>query len=97
MNRARDILYINYEYKNKTSYVKPEDFEDYYTNLKKMETALSYHIFVPKNDSNLSKLNNALDIEKINTSAISVVYWIIGLIIIIGIGLIIFTLIKYKK
>jgi len=90
MNPSQDILYLNYEYKNKNSYVKPEDFEDYYSKIKEVEQIISYYIFIPKSGAKSLRFDQPLFTDKITSSLTTIFYWIFGIICLIVIGLIIF-------
>jgi hypothetical protein len=91
MNTAQDILYINYEYKNKTSYVKPEDFEEYYTKIKEVEQILGYYIYIPKSEANSGNFDTPLFSNNFTSSITTILYWVIGLMSLIVIGLVIFV------
>jgi hypothetical protein len=88
LNGTKDILYLNYEYKNKDEYVNPSDFEEYYRDIKQIEGAIVYYIYIPKT---LAKLNN-IDKSLVGNFAIKVIFWIF--LILVAAGIIIFFAIK---
>lgn len=97
MNRARNILYLDYEYKNKNSYVKPEDFEEYYTKVKEVEQNIAYYIYIPKSEAKKRSFSKPIDTVKITSTIVTAVYWIIGIASVIVIGLVIFVIQNNKN
>lgn len=93
MNPSQNILYLNYEYQNKNSFVNPEDFKDYYTKIKEMEKVIGYYIYTPKNpfDSFLDKDNTS------SSSVLKSILWVIGFIVLLGAGVVIFFVITRTK
>ncbi|MBC2845112.1 DUF3857 domain-containing transglutaminase family protein [Winogradskyella flava] len=97
MSTARDILYLDYEYKNKHSHVAPKDFEDYYNKVKEVEQILSYYIYIPKSEASNRRLNEAFDTDKIVSNLSTIFYWIFGIVLIIAIGLVVFVVQSNKN
>lgn len=98
MNSSRDILYLDYEYENKSSYVKPEDFKDYYTKSKEVEQILSYYIYIPKSEAGKKRFDTSdFDFDEVASSVANIIYWIYGIAIIVIIGLITFVIRNNKK
>ena len=60
--RATNELNLMSYYKNQSSYVKPENFKQYYKDIKDLENRISYYISVPKSyaasDSNIRQKNS---------------------------------------
>ncbi|TBN06721.1 DUF3857 domain-containing protein [Hyunsoonleella flava] len=97
MNPSKDILYLNYEYQNKTSYVKPEDFEDYYTKIKEVEQIMAYYIYIPKSEANSGNFSTPILSENVASSITAILYWIIGAMAVVVIGLVIFVVKSNKN
>ena len=57
---SKELVLMSY-YKNQSSYVKPENFERYYNDIKKLENRIAYYIYTPKSfaasDSNIKEKN----------------------------------------
>jgi len=90
-SRSKDILYLNYEYHNKHSFVAPEDYDEYYTKVKEAEQSLAYYVYIPKRAANrvgprtgTSPLSLA---KTIVTNLKSIIYWVFGIVFLIIIGL----------
>ena len=66
-NKRKDIVYFNYEYENKSSYVPVEDFDTFFDDYKKVENIMSYYLYIPKSSAKLSNLFNTND--KSNSSS----------------------------
>ncbi len=88
MNSTKDILYLDYEYKNKTGYVNTSDYDEYYRDIKKIEGAIAYYIYIPKTMAALNNLDNSL----IGSYAIKLILVIFG--ILVAAGIVIFFAIK---
>ncbi|WP_299274478.1 DUF3857 domain-containing transglutaminase family protein [uncultured Psychroserpens sp.] len=97
MNRARDIMYLNYEYRNKAGFVKPEDFEDYYTKIKEVEQIIAYYVYIPKSESKSRSFEKSFDTEKITSNLATLFFWIAGIVSIVVIGLIIYVVRSNKN
>ncbi len=97
MNPAQDILYVNYEYQNKSSYVAPEDFEEYYTKIKEAEQILAYYIYIPKSEAEAGRFDEPLFSDNIASSLTTALYWIIGIMAAVVIGLVVFVVRSNKK
>lgn len=97
MNPSKDILYLNYEYKNKASYVKLEDFKDYYTKAKDMEQIIGYYIYIPKSASTGRAFNKPLLTESMSSTLSTIVYGVLGIVGLIVLGLVIFVIRSNKK
>nr|WP_321234986.1 DUF3857 domain-containing transglutaminase family protein [uncultured Psychroserpens sp.] len=97
MNPGKDILYLNYEYQNKNSFVKPEDFEEYYTKIKKLEQTTAYYVYIPKSEAKSLSFDKTFDTEKIASSVTTLFYWIAGFIVVIVLGLVIFIIQSNKN
>lgn len=91
MNSSRNILYLNYEYQNKHSFVSPEDFEDYYTKIKEVEQIIAYYIYIPKNQTDNLSFAKTFDSDKFISRVTSIVVFIIGIMAAIAIGLVIYV------
>lgn len=96
-NSKQDILYINYEYKNKSSYVKPQDFQDYYSKIKEVEQIISYYIYIPKSEAKSGDFSSTKFNNSIASSVVTIFYWIIGIMAVIVIGLVIFVIRNNKN
>ena len=102
-NRKKDILYLKYEYKNKTQFVSPDDFDTFYEDCKEIENNFSYYIFIPKSYSSLykskkPKINNGsnkISNDSNNSSNISIGF--IAIILLGILGLIIYIIINNRK
>ncbi|WP_406683715.1 DUF3857 domain-containing transglutaminase family protein [Seonamhaeicola sp. MEBiC1930] len=97
MNPSNDILYVNYEYENKTSYVKPEDFEDYFDKIKEAEQILSYYIYIPKSEADSGDFDSPIISANIASSMATIFYWVIGILSAIVIGLVVFVIRSNKN
>ena len=57
---SKELVLMSY-YKNQSSYVKPENFEQYYNDIKDLESRIAYYIYIPKSyadsNSNIGKSN----------------------------------------
>ncbi|GAB1855643.1 hypothetical protein MHTCC0001_04770 [Flavobacteriaceae bacterium MHTCC 0001] len=92
MNSSRNILYINYEYQNKGSYVKPEDFGEYYKKIKEAEQIMSYYIYVPKDNAGNNNFSfSDLDEDTVSNIA-TLFYWIFGIAGVIIVGLVAYAI-----
>ncbi|MEM6517038.1 MAG: DUF3857 domain-containing transglutaminase family protein [Bacteroidota bacterium] len=91
MNSRNDILYINYEYENKTSFVRPEDFEDYYNKCKELEQKIAYYIYIPKTGNLSTNASKPFDAEEVASSFVTFLYWILGIALVIVLGLVIYA------
>ena len=96
MNSAQNILYLNYEYQNKNSYVKPEDFNEYYTKIKEVEQIMAYFIYIPKDDAKALNMENFFNNDTIS-SLKAVFYWGVGIALAVIIGLVIFVNRSHKN
>lgn len=92
MNTSGNILYLNYEYQNKTSFVEPEDFEDYYNKIKEVEKIIAYYVYIPKSEANSGSFDTSFDSEAFASTFTVVFFWIIGVIVVIGIGLVVYVI-----
>ena len=97
MNPSKDILYLNYEYENKSGFVTSEDFKEYYTKIKEVEQIISYYIYIPKSEAKSLRFDKPIFTDGMAKSATSLFYWVIGIIAVIGIGLIIFVVQSNKN
>ena len=97
MNSSRDILYVNYEYKNKSSYVKPEDFEEYYSKIKELEQSIAYHIYIPKSEAGNSRSNGLVSNEDFVSTISKLFYWAIGIASFVIVGLVVFVIRNNKN
>jgi ATP-dependent Zn protease len=97
MSSARDILYLDYTYQNKTSYVKPEDFDDFYSKIKEVEQKLAYYIYIPKSEVNSKLFTNTFDTDSMTSSLATIFYWIFAIVLVIGIGLFVFVVQSKKR
>ncbi|WP_203258299.1 DUF3857 domain-containing transglutaminase family protein [Hyunsoonleella ulvae] len=97
MNPSRDILYINYEYKNKSSYVKPEDFEEYYNKIKEVEQIIAYYIFIPKSEASNKSFDMSVFDDTMASNVANIFYWIIGIMATVVVGLVVFVIRSNKK
>ena len=96
MNPSKDILYLNYDYKNHKSFVMPADFEEYYAKTKEVEQALAYYIYIPKSEAKGKHFESPLTTKNASSFA-SLFLWMIGLVILIGIGLVIYVVRSHRK
>lgn len=96
-NSGQDILYINYEYKNKSNYVNPEDFDDYYAKIKEVEQIISYYIYIPKSEAKSGNFDTAGLNHNLASNITKIFYWIIGIMALIVIGLVVFVIRSNKK
>ncbi len=92
MNPSRDILYLNYEYRNKHSFVNPEDFDDYYTKIKEVEQIIAYYIYIPKSESKNRSFQKPLLSDEMASTVTTIIFLIIGVVALIVIGLVIFVI-----
>ncbi len=92
MNNARDILYINYEYQNKSSYVKPEDFKDFYKKIKEAEQIMAYYVYIPKDEAESNRFNLSDLDDDLVSGAATLFYWVIGIVGVIVIGLVAYAI-----
>lgn len=90
-NPSKNILYLNYTYKNKNNFVLPEDFEDYYTKAKELEQVLSYYIYIPKSEATNKKTKSSVSKEKIEKSIVKTLIPIILFIVLVIAVLIIYV------
>jgi hypothetical protein len=97
MNPSKDILYLNYEYQNKHSFVAPEDFEDYHSNMKKLEQMIAYYIYIPKSEAKSLGFSKTLNSDALVSSLTTVFIFIIVVIVAIALGLVIFVVRSSKK
>lgn len=97
MNPSKDILYLNYEYQNKHSFVAPEDFEDYYANMKKLEQMIAYYIYIPKSEAKSLGFSKSLNPKTVASSFKNLLVFILVVIIATAIGLVIFVVRSSKK
>ncbi len=88
MNPSKDILYLNYEYQNKNSYVAPEDFEDYFTKSKEAEQILAYYIYIPKSEANAGNFDSPVLSDEAVSSITNAFYWAFGFVLLIILGLV---------
>lgn len=92
MSSSKDILYLNYEYQNKSSYVKPEDFSDYYSKIKEAEQIMAYYIYIPKSEAEGNSFNSPLFTDDVALSVVTVFYWIIGIMAALVFGLVVYVI-----
>jgi hypothetical protein len=97
MNPAKDILYLNYEYQNKNSFVKAGDFNEFYKKIKEVEQIMAYYVYLPKSKSKNTNFNSPLNTATLVSNATILFYWIIGIIAVVGIGLVIFVIKSSKN
>lgn len=97
MNPSKDILYLNYEYQNKHSFVAPEDFEDYHSNMKKLEQMIAYYIYIPKSEAKPLGFSKSLNTETVVSSFKNLFIFILVIIVATAIGLVIFVVRSSKK
>ncbi|WP_400078750.1 DUF3857 domain-containing transglutaminase family protein [Winogradskyella sp. R77965] len=91
MDTSGRTLYLKYELENKNSYVKPQDFKDYYSEVKEVENILSYYIYIPKSEVNTKRFSNTnFDTEELVSSVATILYWAFAIVIIIVIGLVVY-------
>lgn len=90
MNPAKDILYLNYDYHNKQSFVSPNDFEDYYTKIKEVEQIIAYYIYIPKSSAKALNLAENFNADKLVSGATTILIYIFGIVGIIAVGLVVF-------
>ncbi len=92
MNSAKDILYINYEYKNKNSYVPPEDFNEFYTKMKEVEQILAYYIYIPKSEADNTSFRTP-DLDEDLVSGITTLFlWAFGIVGVVVVGLVAYSI-----
>jgi hypothetical protein len=92
MNAVRNILYLDYEYENKTSYVTPEDYKAFYRKIKDAEKSMGYYVYIPKSEARNGGYSASVNTDELVSSAATIFKWIIGLVTVIGIGLVIFSI-----
>ncbi|MFP4846733.1 DUF3857 domain-containing transglutaminase family protein [Winogradskyella sp. PE311] len=97
MNSLKDILYIDYEYENKNSYVKPEDFKEFYAKSKEVEQILSYYIYIPKSEAKTKPFDTAFESDEVASNVISVFFWLFGTALVIALILVVFVVYSNKK
>lgn len=98
MNSTRNILYLEYEYETKASYVKPEDFEDYYTKTKAVEQILSYYIYIPKSEAGTKSFStDDPNFKNLASKVINILYWVFGSALVVIILLIVYMKWTNKK
>jgi hypothetical protein len=97
MNSSGNILYLNYEYQTKNSFVTPEDFEDYYTKTKEAEQIISYYIYIPKSEAKIGRFDKPLYNDEMAANVSTAMYWILGVIVLVVIGLVVFVVQSNKK
>lgn len=97
MNPSKDILYLNYEYQNKHSFVSPDDFEDYYTKMKEVEQIVAYYIYIPKSNAKALNLAENFNTDKLVSSATTILIYILGIVGVIAVGLVIFITKSNRK
>jgi len=98
MNPSRDILYVNYEYKNKKAFVAPEDYKEFYTKMKEVEDVLGYYVYMPKSPSlSTNYLKFSAETKDSISSFFITLFWIIVSIIILGIAIVVYVVVKDKK
>ena len=88
-------------YKNQSSYVKPENFKQYYKDIKDLENRISYYISVPKSyaasDSNIrQKSSNSTQLASDVIKNIFL-FLVLPIILILVIILIIVLIVKNSK
>lgn len=94
MNRSKDILYLNYEYETKRDFVPVNDFEEYYKKAKELEKITGYYVYIPKSavKSKGFKLSSKNESgRKFTSHLVAAFYWVLGLIIVIGVGLAVYV------
>lgn len=92
MNSSKDILYVNYEYKNKSSYVAPEDFSTFYDKIKEVEQIMAYYIYIPKSAATNNRFKMGDLDDNLVSSLKTLVYWILGIAGVIVVGLVAYSL-----
>ena len=97
MNSSRNILYLDYEYENKTSYVAPEDYKEFFTKTKDLEEIIAYYIYIPKSEARSGSFYTSINTDELVSNTTSILKWIIGFITVIGIGLVIFSVRSNKN
>jgi len=97
LSRSKDILYLNYEYQNKSSYVAPEDFEEYYTKIKEVEQIMAYYIYIPKSQARGLSIDKPILTDQIVSSVKIIFYWIIGVLAFVVLGLVIYVVNSNKN
>ena len=91
MDTSGRTLYLKYELENKNSYVKPEDFNDYYTKVKAAENILSYYIYIPKSEANTNRFSDTnFDTDKWVSKITTIFYWAFAIVVVIVIGLVLY-------
>jgi transglutaminase-like putative cysteine protease len=88
LNGSNNILYLDFEYKNKNAFVNPSDFDEYYKDIKKIENSIAYYIYIPKS---MAKFSN-LDTNLVGSYVIKFVLWVFG--ILIAAGIVVFIVIR---
>ncbi|RNC86230.1 MAG: DUF3857 domain-containing protein [Winogradskyella sp.] len=106
-NRPKDIIYLDYEFKNKSDHVPVDDFKEFYDDTKDMESMMSYYIFIPKSAAKFgsvfstnkrSKSNNSNADSNEESSGVSAI--IIGFLVfifLIFIGLVLYIIRSNRK
>jgi len=67
-NRSSQELTLMSYYKNQSSYVKPENFEQYYNDIKDLENRIAYYIYIPKS---YAATNSNIQEKKINSTQLT--------------------------
>lgn len=98
MNRSQDILYLNYNYENKDSYVPTENFDEYYNDIKRVEQNIAYYIYIPKTEINTSaRPSKPFITENFKSTLTTIFYWVFGICVLIILRLILYIVNNNKK
>ena len=92
LNSSQDILYLNYEYENKSGYVTPEDFEEYFSKIKEVEQIIAYYLYIPKSEATSGKFDESFDTKEMTSNLTTLFFWAAGIVAAIVIGLFIFVI-----
>lgn len=67
-NRSLQELTLMSYYKNQSSFVTPENFEQYYNDIKDLENRIAYYIYIPKS---YAATNSNIEEKNINTTQLA--------------------------
>jgi hypothetical protein len=97
MNPSKTILYLNYEYQNKHSFVNPKDFTDYYKKIKEVEQISAYYVYIPKLSAKTLSIAEDFMNDKFFTSTATIFLYIVAFIVLLAIGAVVYVIQSNRK
>lgn len=101
-NRPKDILYLNYDYTNKSSFIPSKDYEEFYADYKKIENSMSYYVYIPKSAAGISNFlssndnkassNNEDAFRNIGEKVGEILLYVFGIVGLIAVALVVYVI-----